>query len=54
MEEMVMAYLRAPGGRAPGEAAAGGAAPGAEAVFAGLTPAGPALVQPADPTEVIR
>ena len=54
MEEMVMAYLRAPGRRAPGEAAAGGAAPGAEAVFAGLTPAGPALVQPADPTEVIR
>jgi ABC-2 type transport system ATP-binding protein len=60
LEEMVMAYLRAPGGRAPGEAADGGAAPGsgsgsgAEAVFAGLTPAGPALVQPAAPTEVIR
>ena len=54
MEEMVMAYLRAPGGRVPGEAAAGGAAPGAEAVLAGLTPAGPARVQPAEPTEVIR
>ncbi len=54
LEEMVMAYLRAPAGRAPGEAAAGGAAPGAEAVLAGLTPAGPALVQPAALTEVIR
>jgi ABC-2 type transport system ATP-binding protein len=49
LEEMVMAYLRAPGGRAPGASAADGAAPGAEAVFAG-----PALVQPAQPTEVVR
>jgi ABC-2 type transport system ATP-binding protein len=42
LEEMVMAYLRAPGGRAQGEPADGGAAPGAETVLAG-----PALIQPA-------
>jgi hypothetical protein len=54
LEEMVMAYLRAPGGRAPGESAAGGSVsggspPGAEAVFAG-----PALVQSAQSTEVVQ
>jgi ABC-2 type transport system ATP-binding protein len=54
LEEMVMAYLRAPGGRAPGGrapdgSAAAGAAPGAGAVFAG-----PALAQPAQSTEVVR
>ena len=54
LEEMVMAYLRAPGERdpgvrAPGEAASGAAMPGTDAVFAG-----PALVQPAQSTEVVR